>query len=188
MEINNHPTLSLNSWIPASSNFAPNMVMNSLYDDTNSDRFVGFKREIGHFSTAELKDHALYNNAETELGLVAVNGETKASVGTGKKKAAEKKIRKPSRFAFQTRSIVDILDDGYRWRKYGQKSVKNKQFPRSYYRCTHHGCNVKKQVQRLCRDEGVVVTTYEGRHTHPVAKASDNFEQILNQMQIYPPL
>ncbi|MBA0791572.1 hypothetical protein Gohar_016146, partial [Gossypium harknessii] len=40
----------------------------------------------------------------------------------------EKKIRKP-RYAFQTRSQVDILDDGYRWRKYGQKAVKNNKFP-----------------------------------------------------------
>lgn len=58
---------------------------------------------------------------------------------------------------------------------------------RSYYRCTHHGCNVKKQVQRLTKDEGVVVTTYEGVHTHPIEKTTDNFEHILNQMQIYTP-
>ncbi|KAI3522144.1 hypothetical protein L1887_11624 [Cichorium endivia] len=96
----------------------------------------------------------------------------------------EKKIRKP-KFAFQTRSHVDILDDGYRWRKYGQKAVKNNKFPRSYYRCTQQGCNVKKQVQRLSKDEGVVVTTYEGMHTHPIEKSTDNFEHILTQMQIY---
>ena len=58
---------------------------------------------------------------------------------------------------------------------------------RSYYRCTHQGCNVKKQVQRLTKDEGVVVTTYEGMHTHPIEKHTDNFEHILNQMQIYTP-
>nr|CAB3489816.1 unnamed protein product [Digitaria exilis] len=55
----------------------------------------------------------------------------------------------------------------------------------SYYRCTHQGCNVKKQVQRLSRDEAVVVTTYEGTHTHPIEKSNDNFEHILTQMQIY---
>ncbi|WOL11425.1 hypothetical protein Cni_G20187 [Canna indica] len=96
----------------------------------------------------------------------------------------EKKVRKP-RYAFQTRSQVDILDDGYRWRKYGQKAVKNNKFPRSYYRCTHQGCNVKKQVQRLSKDESIVVTTYEGMHNHPIEKPNDNFEDILNQMQIY---
>ncbi|GJN13089.1 hypothetical protein PR202_ga31423 [Eleusine coracana subsp. coracana] len=44
------------------------------------------------------------------------------------KMKAEKKERRP-RYAFQTRSQVDILDDGYRWRKYGQKAVKNNKFP-----------------------------------------------------------
>ncbi|KAK4272204.1 hypothetical protein QN277_020791 [Acacia crassicarpa] len=113
------------------------------------------------------------------------SGNVKEDEGTGKKKG-EKKVRKP-RFAFQTRSQVDILDDGYRWRKYGQKAVKNNKFPRSYYRCTYQGCNVKKQVQRLTKDEGVVVTTYEGVHTHPIDKTTDNFEHILSQMHIYTP-
>uniref|UniRef100_A0A0E0MFK0 WRKY domain-containing protein n=1 Tax=Oryza punctata TaxID=4537 RepID=A0A0E0MFK0_ORYPU len=106
------------------------------------------------------------------------------AAAVGGRKKGEKKERRP-RFAFQTRSQVDILDDGYRWRKYGQKAVKNNKFPRSYYRCTHQGCNVKKQVQRLSRDEAVVVTTYEGTHTHPIEKSNDNFEHILTQMHIY---
>lgn len=50
------------------------------------------------------------------------------------KKKGEKKVTRP-RFAFQTKSSVDILDDGYRWRKYGQKAVKNNKFPR--YTHTH---------------------------------------------------
>lgn len=45
------------------------------------------------------------------------------------KKKGAKKVKKP-KYAFQTRSQVDILDDGYRWRKYGQKGVKNNKFPR----------------------------------------------------------
>lgn len=40
---------------------------------------------------------------------------------------------KKHKYAFQTRSQVDILDDGYRWRKYGQKTVKNTKFPRFIY-------------------------------------------------------
>lgn len=45
-------------------------------------------------------------------------------------KHKSKKKEREARFAFQTRSQVDILDDGYRWRKYGQKAVKNNPFPR----------------------------------------------------------
>ncbi|PWA49388.1 WRKY family transcription factor [Artemisia annua] len=62
-----------------------------------------------------------------------------------------RKLREP-RFCFQTRSDVDVLDDGYKWRKYGQKVVKNSLHPRSYYRCTHSNCRVKKRVERLSED------------------------------------
>ncbi|XP_050372552.1 probable WRKY transcription factor 48 [Argentina anserina] len=82
------------------------------------------------------------------------------------KKKNQKRQREP-RFAFMTKSEVDNLDDGYRWRKYGQKAVKNSPYPRSYYRCTTAGCGVKKRVERSSDDPSIVVTTYEGQHTHP---------------------
>lgn len=46
-----------------------------------------------------------------------------------KKMKARRKVREP-RFCFKTMSDIDILDDGYKWRKYGQKTVKNTQHPR----------------------------------------------------------
>ncbi|KAJ7980414.1 WRKY transcription factor [Quillaja saponaria] len=82
------------------------------------------------------------------------------------KKKNQKKQREP-KFAFMTKSEVDHLDDGYRWRKYGQKAVKNSPYPRSYYRCTTSACGVKKRVERSSDDPSIVVTTYEGQHTHP---------------------
>ncbi|KAG2312881.1 hypothetical protein Bca4012_027485 [Brassica carinata] len=81
------------------------------------------------------------------------------------KKKAQKRIRQP-RFAFMTKSDVDNLEDGYRWRKYGQKAVKNSPFPRSYYRCTNSRCTVKKRVERSSEDPSIVITTYEGQHCH----------------------
>ncbi|KAF3436918.1 hypothetical protein FNV43_RR19671 [Rhamnella rubrinervis] len=110
---------------------------------------------------------------------------TKSSSTGGKNNKEGDHNKKKHKYAFQTRSQVDILDDGYRWRKYGQKTVKNSKFPRSYYRCTHKGCNVKKQIQRLSKDEEVVMTTYEGIHTHSIDKSSDDFDNILRQMQTY---
>lgn len=35
-----------------------------------------------------------------------------------------------ARIIVQTTSEVDLLDDGYRWRKYGQKVVKGNPYPR----------------------------------------------------------
>ncbi|XP_027101902.1 WRKY transcription factor 28 [Coffea arabica] len=171
-------SISPNNEILASSGYRLNI------GDACSSRengFPGLKAQIKG-PTAQVKD--IFESRTTTVAAAA--NEVKSGTGS-KRKGDQKKTRKP-RFAFQTRSQVDILDDGYRWRKYGQKGVKNNKFPRSYYRCTHPGCNVKKQVQRLSVDEGIVVTTYEGMHIHPTEKNNDNFEQILNQMHIYPPL
>ncbi|KAE8821494.1 WRKY transcription factor 18 [Hordeum vulgare] len=70
------------------------------------------------------------------------------------------------KIAFRTRSEEEILDDGYKWRKYGKKSVKNSPNPRNYYRCSTEGCNVKKRVERDKDDANYVVTMYEGVHNH----------------------
>nr|XP_043629405.1 WRKY transcription factor 1-like [Erigeron canadensis] len=70
------------------------------------------------------------------------------------------------RVVVETTSAVDIVNDGYRWRKYGQKQIKGSPYPRSYYRCVNGGCPVKKHVERAPHDEKVVLTTYEGRHDH----------------------
>jgi hypothetical protein len=44
---------------------------------------------------------------------------------------------------------------------------------RSYYRCTHSNCRVKKRVERLSEDCRMVITTYEGRHTHSPCSDDD---------------
>ncbi|KAG6640271.1 hypothetical protein CIPAW_10G161600 [Carya illinoinensis] len=87
-----------------------------------------------------------------------------------------KTVREP-RVVVQTRSEIDILDDGYRWRKYGQKVVKGNPNPRSYYKCTTIGCPVRKHVERASQDMRAVITTYEGKHNHdvPAARGSGNY-------------
>ncbi|XP_028801680.1 probable WRKY transcription factor 57 isoform X1 [Neltuma alba] len=94
-----------------------------------------------------------------------VSDEKPPEIPIKSKKKGQKRIRQP-RFAFMTKSEVDHLEDGYRWRKYGQKAVKNSPFPRSYYRCTNSKCTVKKRVERSSEDPTIVITTYEGQHCH----------------------
>lgn len=55
--------------------------------------------------------------------------------------------------------------DGYNWRKYGQKQVKGSEFPRSYYKCTHPNCPVKKKVERSL-DGQIAEIVYKGEHNH----------------------
>lgn len=59
-------------------------------------------------------------------------------------------------------------DDGYSWRKYGQKDILGATYPRSYYRCTYRNtqnCWATKQVQRSDEDPTVFEITYRGTHT-----------------------
>ncbi|CAL0303309.1 unnamed protein product [Lupinus luteus] len=85
-------------------------------------------------------------------------------------------VREP-RVVIQIETEVDILDDGYRWRKYGQKVVKGNPNPRSYYKCTSTGCPVRKHVERASHNIKYVLTTYEGKHNHgvPTARNSNHF-------------
>ncbi|CAH1418057.1 unnamed protein product [Lactuca virosa] len=89
-----------------------------------------------------------------------------------------------SRVVVQTISDIDILDDGYRWRKYGQKVVKGNPNPRSYYKCTTPNCSVRKHVERASHDMRSVITTYEGKHNHDVPPARGvGHRQLLSSNQ-----
>ncbi|XWS38922.1 hypothetical protein CRYUN_Cryun18bG0005000 [Craigia yunnanensis] len=106
------------------------------------------------------------NDEQTKVGDDEERDQDKIKKQLKPKKKNQKRQREP-RFAFMTKSEVDHLEDGYRWRKYGQKAVKNSPYPRSYYRCTTAGCVVKKRFERSSDDPTIVVTTYEGKHMHP---------------------
>ncbi|XP_017238966.1 probable WRKY transcription factor 50 [Daucus carota subsp. sativus] len=85
-----------------------------------------------------------------------------------------------SRIAFRIKTELETLDDGYKWRKYGKKMVKNNPNPRNYYKCSSVGCKVKKRVERDLKDSSFVITTYEGIHNHETPHA---FVYYNTQMQ-----
>ncbi|KAL4557759.1 hypothetical protein LXL04_035947 [Taraxacum kok-saghyz] len=61
-----------------------------------------------------------------------------------------------------------LIDDGYAWRKYGQKVILNAKHQRNYYRCTHkteQGCRATKQVQKTEDEPPQYKLTYSGYHT-----------------------
>ncbi|XP_021744050.1 probable WRKY transcription factor 49 [Chenopodium quinoa] len=77
-----------------------------------------------------------------------------------------------------------MADDGYKWRKYGQKFFKNSPNPRSYYKCTNPRCGAKKQVEKSTDEPDTLIITYEGLHLHFAYPYFSN-TQI---EQAYPPL
>ena len=81
----------------------------------------------------------------------------------------------------RTETDNDQIEDGFKWRKYGQKVVKGNPHPRSYYKCTYLGCKVRKQVERASDNVRILVTTYEGTHGHdpPPTKSSQSLLKTL---------
>ncbi|OMO64319.1 DNA-binding WRKY [Corchorus capsularis] len=103
---------------------------------------------------------------------VIANNSSPRSEGSDKKDVIKKR-KTSSGWTEQVRvcsgtSLEGPLDDGYCWRKYGQKDILGSNFPRGYYRCTHRhsrGCLATKQVQRSDQDPSIFEVKYRGRHT-----------------------
>lgn len=115
-----------------------------IYSHSNYIEFRGDDRiNKGYMGLVIAKDGLAVNQSSSSTSTspkandrqVSPNSSMVSSKSNGVKmgkiiKKDKKKMMKKHRYAFQTRSQVDILDDGYRWRKYGQKAVKNNNFPR----------------------------------------------------------
>ncbi|XP_043725855.1 WRKY DNA-binding transcription factor 70-like, partial [Telopea speciosissima] len=75
-----------------------------------------------------------------------------------------------------TRITAVPIEDGYAWRKYGQKEILNAKHLRCYFRCSYRfdqGCQATKQVQRTEDELLTFWTKYTGHHTcQDILKAS----------------
>jgi hypothetical protein len=99
------------------------------------------------------------------VGMVGLTDSSPAEVGT-----SELHQMNSSGNAMQESQPESVAEksaeDGYNWRKYGQKHVKGSENPRSYYKCTHPNCDVKKLLERSL-DGQITEVVYKGRHNHP---------------------
>ncbi|MED6133598.1 WRKY Transcription Factor [Stylosanthes scabra] len=114
-------------------------------------------------TTTTTQAHRFNNNNNNGEASSNNNNVIKCKNGSNKRSKGEVNS---SRVAFRTKSELDVMDDGYKWRKYGKKSVKNTPYLRNYYKCSSEGCSVKKRVERDRDDSSYVITTYEGIHNH----------------------
>ncbi|XP_038694912.1 probable WRKY transcription factor 51 [Tripterygium wilfordii] len=123
------------------------------------------------FEFSEYIDHVFEDDHSSLLSIVSsahIGGSsTGHRLATSRDTTINKNKREVrQRIAFRTKSQLEVMDDGYKWRKYGKKSVKNNPNPRNYYKCVVGGCHVKKRVERDGKDSSYVITTYEGVHNH----------------------
>lgn len=111
-----------------------------------------------------------YNTFQSGLldavACVQMQGMNKHSVGedSGANNSLDRDLQAPT-------STLRTAEDEYTWRKYGQKQVKGSEYPRSYYKCTHQNCEVKKKVEHSY-DGQIIEIIYKGTHNHPKPQPS----------------
>lgn len=122
---------------------------------------------------ADFPDH--HCKSEQESG-----GDTTPKNATSKERRGCYKRRKIGQ-SVTTMDTPNLTDDGFAWRKYGQKIILNAQHPRNYYRCTHkidQGCQATKQVQQISENPTKYRIIYHGRHT--CNNLNKNLQILLN--------
>ncbi|KAJ6378239.1 hypothetical protein OIU78_028476 [Salix suchowensis] len=70
-------------------------------------------------------EHVASGSSAGHSGATSRNNSIKHKTG-----AKKNKTEVEQRIAFRTKSDMEIMDDGFKWRKYGKKSVKNSPHPR----------------------------------------------------------
>lgn len=62
-------------------------------------------------------------------------------------------------------------EDGYEWRKYGQKYIMRIRKNRSYFKCRRNECGAKKRAEWPPYDPSNLRIVYDGAHNHPPLEA-----------------
>lgn len=126
--------------------------------------------EVNSYNDIEMVNDAIVNANNVEMPMsgseevsdesaVPKNGINGEDIGG--RPAPEGELKEAS----HATGVVRTSEDGYNWRKYGQKQVKGSEYPRSYYKCTQPNCQVKKKVERS-HDGQITEIIYKGNHNH----------------------
>ncbi|CAH2057739.1 unnamed protein product [Thlaspi arvense] len=97
-----------------------------------------------------------------------IDNKDSKNVSKKRKISEEKKTEKVKVFVGAGQEKGSSIDDGWCWRKYGQKEIHGSINPRGYFRCTHRftqNCLAVKQVQKSDTDPTIFEVKYLGEHT-----------------------
>ncbi|KAK1434444.1 hypothetical protein QVD17_00186 [Tagetes erecta] len=169
-----HKKFEIDLNLPASSNETEEL---STHNITNSD-----DEALSQHAGAEIRRSEYEYQQPLNGGSYNDDSDTKDS---NKRDASRKKTSSSSsniKWKQQVKVSLEMglevpPNDGYMWRKYGQKEILNAKYHREYYRCTYrntHGCSATKQVQRSSEDPSIFDITYLGKHTCPKISKTDH--------------
>ncbi|KAF3499917.1 hypothetical protein F2Q69_00040179 [Brassica cretica] len=105
------------------SPFMDNFDFSNLMFDVDEGGSTGLVQEEASPPTSIVSSETL-NGESSGSGSAVTTLNKKESTNIRRSKDGETK-EPGHRVAFRTRSKIDVMDDGYKWRKYGKKSVKN---------------------------------------------------------------
>ncbi|KAI5081793.1 hypothetical protein GOP47_0001536 [Adiantum capillus-veneris] len=151
----------------------------SQYGDAFGENFFGSDQEFVSTDAvfarhSELDSHLIHHSHVYSTHAAAASASSPSLLGhtaTASTSGIEGSTR-PSQETHQTIAIrvkgadPRTLFDGYFWRKYGEKSIKNKKHKRSYFKCAESGCDVTKHLELCSEDSNFVIVTYNGKHYH----------------------
>lgn len=105
------------------------------------------------------------------------------------KEDANEQKRKPEEEDPSSQKKVRIGRVGSGWRKYGQKTLKGKEYTgmkmlRCYYRCNYPGCPVKKQVETSAWSTDNASITISGVHNHPLEAQTEAQAKAIKKQHV----
>ncbi|XP_065048126.1 probable WRKY transcription factor 49 [Musa acuminata AAA Group] len=151
------------NWLDSSAGELMRELLEEDDDDETSATFISHESSIVNKLISTVYSGPTIRDVESALSTTLGAGDSSCRVSVPEKSTG----KMDSKYTLRMKICGNgVADDGYKWRKYGQKSIKNSPNPRSYYRCTNPRCNAKKQVERSLEDPEMLIVTYEGLHLH----------------------
>ncbi|KAG9134102.1 hypothetical protein Leryth_004803 [Lithospermum erythrorhizon] len=178
-------SISPSSFFATTPTFSPSVLLDSplpfpnfgMASSTQSRGSYEFTNQAGQPSHSVMVSSTVQppsdNNSSDQL-MMRQQGEWAANTSNKQTEEAARENNLQTQYSSQPNQVYHSSqygkeqksEDGYNWRKYGQKQVKASENPRSYYKCTYVNCPTKKMVERNI-DGHITEIVYKGSHNHP---------------------